>query len=101
MHVDKPTNISMLLGANSPMLFFISHSQFPKRSLIKPMLPLKRMAYHIPESDKPQDFEIQGTWGGAGFLMGACIKYCAYLGAGEERGKKMPTPSPVPLEKKN
>ena len=65
------------------------------------MLPLKRMAYHIPESDKPQDFEIQGTWGGSGFFMGACIKYCAYLGAGEEGGKKMPTPSPVPLEKKN
>ena len=54
----------------------------------------------MPESDKPRDFEIQGTWGGAGFLIGACIKYCAYLGAGEEGGKKMPTPSPVPFKNK-
>ena len=65
-----------------------------------PVLPLKRMVYHMPESNKPQDFETQGTWGGAGFLIGACIKYCAYLGAGEERGKKMPTPSPVLLKNK-
>ena len=48
----------MLLAASSPMLFFISHSQFPKRSPIKPILPLKRMAYHMPESDKPRDFGI-------------------------------------------
>ena len=52
-----------------------------------PVLPLKRLVYHIPEGDKPQDFETQRTWGGAGFLMGACIKYWAYLGAGEEREK--------------
>ena len=62
------------------------------------------MAYHMPESDKPRDFEIQGTWGRAGFLIGACVKYCAYLGAGEEGGKQMPTlmptPSPVPFKNK-
>ena len=53
-----------------------------------PVLPLKRMVYHIPESNKPQDFETQGTWGGTVFLMGACIKYCAYLGGwGGEREK--------------
>ena len=57
-----------------------------------PVLPLKRLVYHMPESNKPQDFETQGTWGGAGFLKGACIKYWAYLGAGEERGKKNANP---------
>ena len=41
----------------------------------------------MPESDTPRDFETQGTWGGAVFHIGACIKYCAYLPWGLERGR--------------
>ena len=48
-----------------------------------PVLPLERTAYHIPEVDTPRDFGTQGIWGVARFLMRACIKYSAYLGAGE------------------
>ena len=59
-----------------------------------PVLPLKRTAFHTPESDIPRDFETPGTWGGAGFLLGAYIKYCAYLGTGvgprREETKRQP-----------
>ena len=75
----------MLFAKNSPVLFSISPSRFPKRGLIliTQMLPLERTAYHIPVSDTPRDFEYRGPGGGAGFLMGACIRHCAYLEAGE------------------
>ena len=63
------------------------------------MLPLNHMAYHIPESDKPQDFEIQGTWGGAGFLLARVSSTVHIWGLGRREGKKMPTPSPVLLKK--
>ena len=49
----------------------------------------------MPESDAPLDLETQGTWGGAGFLMGACIKNCAYLGTEEGPRREERNANPV------
>ena len=85
----------MQLATSSPVLFSMRNYKFPKLSLTIPVLPLKRKAFHMPESDTPWDFEARGTWGGAGILMDACIKKCSYLGAGEGPRREEKNANPV------
>ena len=65
-----------------------------------PVLPLKRMVYHMPESNKPQDFETQGTWRGCWFSHGRVYQVLGLSGDWGGEREKNANPVACALKKK-